>query len=171
MPLTCYWCYWITACINMKSPLQLTFTQTARRTSPVVHKQPPVISDADKFKVIANCRETTLIARSLPFCPSLSTPVTQGERDLLSSPRCAPALVYRHRNETSQPRTAGDDMRLTVASRYFVPPANTLLLNLRLHTRRASGKGAHPPYILKETHSRAVTHWYSARCRNSSSDA
>lgn len=88
--------------------------------------------------------------------------------------RCAPAPLHtrRKRGKVSQeaPRTT---WHFTAASRYFVPPANTLLLNLCLHTRRASGKGAHPPYILKETHARAVTRWQAARCKGmqSSSDA
>lgn len=90
----------------------------------------------------------------VPACP-----VTQGERGplrsaQLSSPRCASAPVSRERKKlkVSQGRTQ-TTWHSSVASRYFVPPANTLLLNLCLHTRRASGKGSHPPCILKETRS------------------
>lgn len=129
-------------------------------------------------KWLQSVERQLVIARPLAACPQPLHFKSLREKEVcsaLSSPRCAPAPVYWIRNETKsakkKKKVSETAWHFTVASRYFVAPANTLLLNLCLHTRRASGKGAHPPYILKETHSRVVTHWFSARCRNGTSDA
>lgn len=76
--------------------------------------------------------------------------------------RCAPDSSLQtdtEGNGKSQPRSAADDMTLHGLVLIFSSPTNTLLLNLCLHSSRASVKGSHPPYILKETRSCTLTRW------------
>lgn len=141
----------------MKTPPRLTFAQTARRTRLVVHKQLPLITDANKllsnFKALIDGSDRPLY---VPACPSHSGRKRSARLSALRSGSSFQESERGKKVKVSQERTE-TAWQSTVASRYFVPPANTLLLNLCLHTRRASGKGSHPPYILKETHSRVVT--------------
>lgn len=78
-------------------------------------------------------------AQSVPVQPSQSQSVPVSAEPL----RCF-ALTPEPRETT---------WHFTAASGYFVPFAHTLLLNLCLHTRRASGKRGSPTlHSLKDTH-------------------
>lgn len=82
---------------------------------------------------------------------------TRKRSALLCSPlRSAPApapVPKRRRKRWKSAKTGRrrHDTPRTLPDIWFPSTANTLRLNLCLHARRASGRGAHPPYILKET--------------------
>lgn len=88
------------------------------------------------------CKENSACPSSQSVCPSLSS----HQRGPLSSRlRFTQVTIRQELPETT--------WHFTVASRYFVPPAHTLLLNLCLHTRSASGKKGltHLTFLKKHT--------------------
>lgn len=101
-------------------------------------------------------RQLGLPALYLSVCPSRSSHSGRKRSALLSALRSElqkeKSLKKKNlkkkkkkRKGKSQPRAAGDDMTL-------VPPASTLLLNLCLHTRRASGKRGSPTLTFLKKH-------------------
>ena len=146
---------------------QLTSTQTAASSSPVQLQQPAVISGAGK---LSKCGQTAV-------CPALPVRRSRSVQSL-SAPLLGSALRLRFTRVEGrkrggggggggggekgerQPRTAGEDMTLHGRSRIFCSPANTLLLNLCLHTSaRVRRSRTHPPYTLKDTRPRAAARW------------